>query len=144
MVAFLSRANNLHSVDANAASDVFYRNIADRTTRLVSINPAGTASGNDAPFEPQISADGSTIVFFSRAANLVAGDFNTSLDVFSVVFLNRSCRPATTSFHFPDRAGLDSSTCNRRMEPGSPLRLPPTPAWLCPPAYNSPSASSIS
>ena len=81
-LAFRSGASNLHSVDANGISDVFLRNIANKTTRLITIDPSGTSSGNNSPSNPMISADGRAIVFFSHATNLVAGDFNETQDVF--------------------------------------------------------------
>jgi IPTL-CTERM motif/WD40-like Beta Propeller Repeat len=53
------------------------------TTRLASINAAGTQSGNGTSFATGISADGRRVVFFSSASDLVPlPDTNTSPDVF--------------------------------------------------------------
>lgn len=49
---------------------------APGTTQRVSVDTAG-AQANDASTEPSISGDGSVVVFFSAAANLVAGDTNS-------------------------------------------------------------------
>jgi len=40
------------------------------------------AQGNDSSFSPLVSADGSSVVFSSRASNLVANDTNGVFDVF--------------------------------------------------------------
>ncbi len=54
------------------------------TTRLVSINSAGTASGNgdSVYFLPVLSANGRFVVFDSNASDLVANDTNGATDVF--------------------------------------------------------------
>jgi hypothetical protein len=49
---------------------------------LVSLDPAGRANRTDAAFAPMISADGQSVAIHSRAANLVADDYNASFDVF--------------------------------------------------------------
>jgi Tol biopolymer transport system component len=46
VVAFYSRASNLHTLDANSIFDVFARDLSNDTTHLVSINMAGTAGAN--------------------------------------------------------------------------------------------------
>ena len=40
------------------------------------------ATGNDNSAYPKLSADGTKVVFFSLASDLVSGDFNNSWDVF--------------------------------------------------------------
>src|SRR5262249_41868106 len=57
--------------DANQhAFDVFVRDRQTGTTRCVSLNSSGSATGNDASYNPQISADGRYVVFESRATDL--------------------------------------------------------------------------
>lgn len=51
------------------------------TTTRVSVATGGTQA-DDGAYEPAISADGRYIVWESGATNLVAGDTNTSVDVF--------------------------------------------------------------
>ncbi|HKQ50950.1 MAG TPA: hypothetical protein VJT74_01185 [Pyrinomonadaceae bacterium] len=78
-VAFDSLANDLVSVadEQNGyTTDVFVRDMVAGKTYLASINSAGTRTGNGFSFQPVISADGSRLVFFSRAGNLVTGDVN--------------------------------------------------------------------
>jgi hypothetical protein len=82
IVAFESSAFNLVPNDNNGSSDIFVRDLQTGTTTLVSINLAGTGSGNGHSTKPTISADGRYVAFQSRANNLVANDTNTWSDVF--------------------------------------------------------------
>ena len=61
------------TTDANTARDVFVRNLDTNTTVLASATPGGTAAANAESTNPQISGDGSTVVFISDATDLVAG-----------------------------------------------------------------------
>ncbi len=82
-VAFLSRANDLVTNDFNSLNDVFVHDLQTRTTKLVSVNVAGTGAGNRLSFDPVISADGRYIAFSSQATNLVTlPDTNDFPDVF--------------------------------------------------------------
>jgi Tol biopolymer transport system component len=80
-VAFSSDASNLVAGDGNGTSDVFVRDRATGKTRRVSVSSAG-AEGNNASYDPSISADGRFVAFHSDASNLVAGDGNGTSDVF--------------------------------------------------------------
>src|SRR5262245_50498740 len=85
-VAFRSNATDLVAggVDSNGASDVFVRDMLLGSTVLVSVNSAGTASGNGASQGPAISDDGRLVAFASPATDLVTGilDTNGGSDVF--------------------------------------------------------------
>ncbi|HEV7860003.1 MAG TPA: Calx-beta domain-containing protein [Pyrinomonadaceae bacterium] len=81
-VAFGSRASDLVATDTNGVNDVFVRDLQTGTTRLVSINSAGTNSGNKASDVPIISADGHVVAFDSSANNLVLNDNNGFDDVY--------------------------------------------------------------
>ncbi len=83
-VAFTSGSTNLVAgfVDGNAPeaesdaaniSDIFVRDRLTETTRLISRNVSGTASGNGGSLLEDISADGRFILYSSRATDLVAG-----------------------------------------------------------------------
>lgn len=80
--AFASAASNLAAGDTNGVRDVFVRDRQTDTTTRVSVSTGGTQGNNDS-FEPEISADGSAVVFTSRGSNLVAGDTNGVADVFA-------------------------------------------------------------
>jgi Tol biopolymer transport system component len=88
-VAFFSFASNLTSNDRNRAADVFvHRNWGPGAGRTVLVSRAsnsdGTpgAQGNRSSTHPQLSRDGSCVVFQSTASNLVRGDTNGHMDIF--------------------------------------------------------------
>ncbi len=82
-IVFSSHAVDLTSEpDGNGlGGDIYVRDVVNNATRLVSVNRAGTASGNGSSFDGKISADGRYVVFTSEASDLVASDTNTR-DVF--------------------------------------------------------------
>ncbi len=89
LIAFQSWARNLVTTPLNnsiSSPDVYVRNMATKTTTLVSVNANGTASGNSSSFSPNISADGTSILFSSLANDLVTNDLDgndvPSKDVF--------------------------------------------------------------
>ena len=82
-VVYESRANNLVANDTNTVSDIFVRDIQTGVTSLVSINSAGSGSGNEESIKPTISANGRIIIFQSFASNLSPIDTNNKLDVFA-------------------------------------------------------------
>jgi Tol biopolymer transport system component len=73
-VAFGSRATNLVPNDTNGRSDVFVRDRSNRTTERVSLSSGNDSfagnQGDDASFQPDISADGQHVAFLSWATNL--------------------------------------------------------------------------
>ena len=83
LVTFESDARNLvPGVDTNYSSDVFVRDLAAGTTRLVSINLQGTEPGLGGSVDPVITPDGRYVAFTSTAEDLVQGDTNGLADVF--------------------------------------------------------------
>ena len=83
VVAFSSSATNLSPMDAGIQADVYARNLALGTTTLVSVNSAGTASGNSYSNSPTVSADGSVVAFVSEATDLSPLDMNSNRDVYA-------------------------------------------------------------
>ncbi len=81
-VVFESDASDLVSNDDNDASDVFVRDLVVGTTRLISVNRLGTASGNGASSDPTITPDGRYVAFASSASDLVNSDANSFPDIF--------------------------------------------------------------
>ncbi len=81
LVVFSSDASNLDAGDDNAVADVFLRDVANQTTRRLSVGRSGE-SGNGASQFPALSADGRFVAFQSAASNLVEGDTNGVVDVF--------------------------------------------------------------
>lgn len=80
-VAFRSNASNLVAGDGNATADIFVRDRQAGTTEAVSVTSAG-AVGNGGSYFPSISGDGRYVAFVSNASNLVAGDTNSTYDIF--------------------------------------------------------------
>lgn len=77
-VAFESAAPDLVSNDGNQVRDVFVRDLVSNVTALVSVDAAGTGSGNDQSMSPAISADGRCVAFLTRAMSLL-GDATNSV-----------------------------------------------------------------
>ena len=93
-VAFTSFAEDLISTDRNAREDVFLRDLANDSTRLISLSPTGMA-GNFGSFQPTVSADGSVVAFTTDATNFIVGDSNMSLDVFARDWANGTTTPVS-------------------------------------------------
>ena len=83
-VAFSSRDEALVAGDTNGEEDVFVRDLARRTTVLIS-RPGAGRQGDGASRYPHISADSSLVTFASYADNLVPRDTNGEQDVFARV-----------------------------------------------------------
>ncbi len=82
-VVFESLATNLVSLpDANQTIDIFARDVHSNKTSLVSINAAGTGSGNGKSDSASISPDGRFVAFVSTATDLAPGTVNQSGDIY--------------------------------------------------------------
>lgn len=105
-VLFSSDATNLVATDTNSGAcscrDVFVRDLQLATTKLVSVNSAGTDSSNQASVASSISDDGRYATFSSEGTNLVAGvaDGNGAIDVF-----RRDLQLGTTQLASADTSG---------------------------------------
>ena len=95
-VAFSSKAGNLVSGDTYAFSDVFVRDRQSNTTTRVSVASDGTQATGISGF-PSISADGRYVAFWSRAKNLVSGDFNPENIFVRDLQANRTTRVSVAS-----------------------------------------------
>lgn len=80
-VAFVSDAANLVPNDTNNSWDIFVHDRQAGATERVSV-AGGGAQADAGSARPSISADGRYVAFESGAANLVADDTNTVVDVF--------------------------------------------------------------
>lgn len=92
-VAFSSHANDLVPVDANGKRDIFvvyWR--SGEIRRVSSVDDGG--DGNGEANAPDLSGDGSLVVFMSAASNLLTEDQNGAEDVFA----------ATAFFQQPDQS----------------------------------------
>ena len=89
-IAFWSTLSDSNSPDANSVSGIFVRDLRLGTTQFLSVGIDGVVESpvEDIGFNPiSVSADGSTIMFGSSAANLLANDLNSQSDVFVVTLL---------------------------------------------------------
>jgi Tol biopolymer transport system component len=80
-IAYESSATNLVAGDTNNQADIFVFDRVAGTTERVSVSSAGV-QGNVFSREADLSADGRYVVFHSGATTLVAGDTNSTTDVF--------------------------------------------------------------
>lgn len=80
-VAFSSDASNLVAGDTNGRTDVFARDLAGATTRLVSVGLGGAPADGASSFA-SMAGDNGLIAFQSVATNLVMGDTNRASDIF--------------------------------------------------------------
>jgi Tol biopolymer transport system component len=80
-VAFQSWANNLAAQDANDAWDVFVRDRETGWLFCASLTTDGAPASRDS-VAPALAGDGQLVVFHSLAGDLVAGDTNSSADIF--------------------------------------------------------------
>lgn len=78
---FESSASNLVPGDTNGAPDLFLRDLATATTRLISANSNGLPA-NGLSRSGVMTPDGRYVAFVSEATDLVPGDTNKIADVF--------------------------------------------------------------
>ncbi len=81
LVTFDSAASNLVAGDTNGLTDVFVHDRQSGTTERVSVATGG-AQGDSSSWVCSISADGAYVAFASDATNFMAGDTNSSRDIF--------------------------------------------------------------
>jgi hypothetical protein len=81
-VVFESGANDLTPSDKNVRTDIFVFEVA--TGRVVGVTSNANFTANSFCYDPSISGDGQFVVFATTASNLVAGDTNSSSDIFLV------------------------------------------------------------
>lgn len=81
LVAFQSEVTNLTPPDPNGTWDIFIRDRAAGTTRLITTAPNGDPA-DAVSFWPELTPDGRYVVFASEATNLVPGDTNGTDDTF--------------------------------------------------------------
>ena len=89
-VVFESDADNLVPDDTNYRTDIFIRDLIDKTIERVSLT-ANNIESDFASYNPSVSADGRYVVFESSGSDFVAGDnngysyygyFGTGTDIF--------------------------------------------------------------
>ena len=81
-VVFTTQANSASHGDANNTGDIYVRDLTGGGLVRVSVGLGGV-DANGYSYGAHYTADGSKIIFNSAASNLVAGDTNGAIDVFS-------------------------------------------------------------
>jgi Tol biopolymer transport system component len=81
-VAFGSGSRDLVANDTNNRNDVFVHDQLTGTTRRVSLDSDGNQA-NDHSGGSVLNADGTLVVFISRATNLAISDINDVIDIFA-------------------------------------------------------------
>lgn len=108
-VLFRGNASDLVPNDFNSSADVFlYERESDLITAL-SVSLEGSWTANDHAVAPTLSTDGSAILFYSRASDLVEGDYNATTDVFWT--------------RTESATGLPSLVADIEVAPGNQLRI---------------------
>jgi Tol biopolymer transport system component len=99
-IAFVSAATDLVGTPVSGLN-VYLYDRESGSIELVSVNDAGTSSGNGDSNEPVLAADGRSLVFMSTATDLTTlADGNSSKDVF-----HRDLNTATTTLISHDSSG---------------------------------------
>lgn len=93
-VVMESKADNLVSGDTNGAWDVFLWERQTNVVRRLSVRTDGTQANGDC-LNARISANGSTVVYESRATNLADQDTSPALDIYVHVLANGETRIAS-------------------------------------------------
>ncbi len=111
LIPFISSAPDIVENDTNGVSDVFVRNVTAGVTTLVSVNMAGTASGQLASGANTIgiSADGRFVTFESIASDLVANDPDTVHDGTSQDVFVRDLQTGTTKLVSVSTSGISAN-----------------------------------
>ncbi len=89
-VAFESFAGNFGPADSNNHFDVYVHDRQTGSNILCSPNLAGNNGGNDDSFNALLNANGTKVIFFSYATDLVAGDTNSAGDLFAFDIATRT------------------------------------------------------
>ena len=82
VVAFQSLATNLVTADTNGTYDLFVHERSTGLTERINVGPSGVESNGAVGSDTSLSRDGSLVVFFSYASNMVVADNNGAADVF--------------------------------------------------------------
>jgi hypothetical protein len=127
-VVFQSAASNLVEDDSNGTTDIFVVDTADGNVARVSLpSPAEQANGDST--SPQISTDGSTVVFQSDATNLVPDDTNGFTDCFAAAnpLAGPPATPTLTPTVLPPPATPTFTSTPTETATTTPLSISPTP-----------------
>jgi Tol biopolymer transport system component len=118
VVAFVSDASNLVGGDGNGTYDVFVAKVAGGGVTLSRLGPAA-GDPNGPSYMPALSVDGHTVVFASRANNLVDGDGNGAYDWFARADADVPCVTCNGNGLDPNAPGFNIGTGTGDLVTGS-------------------------
>lgn len=139
VILFVSEASDLQNdvVDDNDRKDVFYWTEASGQVRLLSRSGSDPGfAGNSDSDEPQLSADGTRVVFISRATDLIAGETSVSDDLYSWDAASNTLRRLTSSIIDPLRGGEAQSDRPTLSADGSTVAFDSNADDLLPGVYD--------
>ena len=122
-VAFYSVASNLAPGNVSGDSEIFIRDRLTGQTDRLSFNTGNVDGGDARSIYPSISGDGRTVVFTSRATNLIPSDVNNG---------EPACAPDPSCFDVFVRAAATAPVLcgNATVDPGEDCD--PPGASVCP------------
>jgi uncharacterized delta-60 repeat protein len=114
VVLFSSLASDLVAGDTNGTYDVFMKHMVTGAVQRISLASDGVTQGNGYSMYPMFSPDGTKVVFYSDATNLVPGDTNGALDAFMKDLNSGALTRVSTS---SSGAQADADTNDARFSP---------------------------
>ncbi|HEY5911006.1 MAG TPA: hypothetical protein VJA21_10430 [Verrucomicrobiae bacterium] len=109
-IAFYSAALNLVTNATRGVENLYVRDLWTGSNQLVNVALDGADCGNGFHYAPALSADGRWLAYQSSATNLVAGDINSSFDVFLYDLLTGTNR--LVSFPWTRTGSANNSSLN--------------------------------
>ena len=117
LIAFQSASTNLVSTsNGGSYNDIYVRNLSTKTTRLASINDAGTATGSSSSFAPQLSGDGTHVLFYSLASDLTSTPAETETNVFERDLTTSTTQMVSVDYEGTASANDTSTLANQTMK----------------------------
>jgi Tol biopolymer transport system component len=109
-VAFQSEADNLtEEADTFSSNDIFVRDMASGTTRMVSVNRTGAASAAGGSVFPAISGGGTRVAFSSDSNEVTAlPDTNNASDLFAYAVPQALTEPSVVQLSAAEYFGSES------------------------------------
>ena len=137
-VAFQSAANSFEVGASTASTDTYVRDTQQGFTKIMGMNGGAKPNGN--VFFPQISGEGTTVVFDVDATNLISGDTNGGSDAYALIeeqigphaTLGALASSVTSAFGGTNATALQAATnlTNGRLTPTHHIsNLAHTSAW---------------
>ena len=139
-LAFGSHASNLVSRDTNGTADIFVRDLASRSTRLVSSNGAGSNSANGS--SSLVTFAGDDLVFKSRASDLGPQDPGNDDDIYAAHLAGADLAVAASAGPEPVVSGSELAYSVSVRNEGPDVATDPVVAVMVPEGTTLLSASS--